>query len=174
MNTGLIGVGKMGLSHLAIARQTKGINLIAFAEKSGFLCKSIAKATGISAYSNYKKMVETENLDAVIICVPNWLHAEVAMFCVSRGINFFIEKPFTLDYETSKNIAEEAQKENLFGQVGYVNRANLLFEKARELIESKAIGEVYSYSCEMTGGVVLKECDSGWRNDYKYGGGVFV
>ena len=170
-NIGIIGVGKMGLSHLAIANQVKGIQVGAFAEKSNFLRKSLSKSTGIRGYADYREMIQKEDLKAVMICVPNWLHYETCSYCIDQELHFFVEKPFTLSHETSLELAKKAAYTNVLGQVGYVNRYNPIFLKAKDLLDQNIIGEVFYYSCEMTGSVLKKPTKSGWRNDYSMGGG---
>jgi len=170
-NIGIIGVGKMGLSHLAIANQVEGIQVVAFAEKSNFLRKALSKSTGIEGYADYREMIQKEELTAVIICVPNWLHYETCLYCIDQDLHFFVEKPFTLSHETSLEVAKKADDSNVLGQVGYVNRYNPIFLKAKDLLGQNIIGEVFYYSCEMTGSVLKKPTKSGWRNDYSMGGG---
>lgn len=168
---GVIGAGKMGLCHLAIARMTPRIEVVAFSDRSRWLTKVLSKNIGIPGYTDYRKMISKEALDGVIASVPNLLHGEVALYCLNRGLHLFIEKPLTLDPQTSKAIATIAETQELVNQVGYVNRANPVFAHARKLIRSGVIGEVQTYYSEMVGGVVLKPTTGGWRNDYSKGGG---
>jgi predicted dehydrogenase len=63
-----------------------------------------------------------------------------------------------------------AEKNNVKGQVGYVNRFNLIFKRIKYLLDQNVIGDVSNYINRMTGGVILKE-NKGWRNNYSKGGG---
>lgn len=168
---GLIGIGKMGLSHLAIARKTPGIEVVAICDVSAPLMYFLGKNTKIETFKNYKKMVSKCALDGVMICVPNSMHYEVAKHCIEEGVHVFIEKPLTLSSKDSKELCEFAFKNNIKGQVGYVNRFNPVFRRVKELIDTGVIGEVVSYLNKMTGGVILKANSKGWRNDYSKGGG---
>jgi predicted dehydrogenase len=169
-NIALIGVGKMGMSHLAIANQTPGIKVAAICDTSKPILRMIEKNTSFVAYTDYKKMIKEVPLDAIMILVPNAFHYDLAKYCIENGIHVFVEKPFTLTYKESKTLVELAEEKGIKGQVGYVNRFNPIFQKTKELLDQNVIGEVTNYINRMTGGVILKS-NKGWRNDYSKGGG---
>ncbi len=168
---GLIGIGKMGLSHLAIANQTPGIEVKAICDTSKQLMRAIEKNTSFVCYTDSKKMLEEVPLDGVLILVPNSYHFELAKLCIEKRIYVFVEKPLTLSYLESKQLSDLAKLYNVKGQVGYVNRFNPIFQRVKKLLDQNVIGEVSNYINRMTGGVILKENNKGWRNDYTKGGG---
>lgn len=170
-NIALIGVGKMGMSHLAIANQTPGLKVAAICDTSKQLLRLIEKNANFNCYTDYRKMVEEVDLDGVMVIVPNAFHFDIAKYCIEKGIHLFVEKPFTSNYNDSKNLVELAEEHHIKGQVGYVNRFNPIFQKVKYLLDQNVIGEVSNYINRMTGGVVLKETSKGWRNDYDKGGG---
>jgi len=171
MRVGVIGVGKMGISHLAIANQTNGIELVAICDSSKTLINALCKNTTFLGYTDHKKMIAKESLDAVLICVPNSYHFQMAKECLDKNIHVFIEKPLTLEYSESLELADLAEKKNLVGMVGYINRFNPIFAQLKHLLSHGVLGKVISYESKMLGGVVLEEQSKGWRNDYKKGGG---
>lgn len=171
MRLGIIGVGKMGLSHLAIANQTKGLNVVAMCDSSKILVNALSKNTKIKGYSDHKKIISSENLDAVLICVPNAFHYQIAVDCLENNLHIFIEKPLTLNHQESANLVSLADRKNLIGQVGYTNRFNPIFAHLKKLLEEDVIGDILSYESKMLGGVILKDHTKGWRNDYSKGGG---
>jgi len=168
---GLIGIGKMGLSHLAIANQTPGIEVKAICDTSKQLIRAIEKNTKFVCYTDSEKMIKEVPLDGVMILVPNAYHFDLVKYCIEKGIHVFVEKPFTLSYKDSKYLVDLAKLNNVKGQVGYVNRFNPVFQRVKKLLDHNIIGEVSNYVNRMTGGVILKESSKGWRNDYKKGGG---
>lgn len=167
----LIGVGKMGMSHLAIANMTPGIEVAAICDTSKPLLRILEKNTKFKCYSDYKKMIDEVSLDGIMINVPNAFHLDIAKYCIEKGIHIFVEKPLTLSYADSKALVELAKKRGVKGQVGYVNRFHQIFQRVKYLLEQNVIGKVTSYTGRMVGGVILKDNSSGWRNDYSKGGG---
>ena len=166
----LIGVGKMGMSHLAIANLTPGLDVVAICDTSKILLRFIDKNMKFKTYTDYKKMIDEVELDGIMILVPNAFHFDIAKYCIEKGVNLFVEKPFTLTYKDSQSLVELAEKNNIKGQVGYVNRYNPVFEKLKKLLDDNILGTISNYTNRMTGGVILKE-NKGWRNDYSKGGG---
>lgn len=116
-------------------------------------------------------MIEDIDLDGALICTPNSSHFPIAKYCIEHGLDVFIEKPLTISYKDSKMLIELASINNVKGQVGYVNRFNLIFNHLKQLLDRKVIGDIRSYNNQMVGGVILKEHTKGWRNDYSKGGG---
>jgi len=159
------------MSHLAIANQTPGIKVKAICDTSKPLLRFIEKNTNFKGYTDYKKMIDEVPLDGVMILVPNAFHFEIAKYCIEKGIHIFVEKPFTLHYDNSKTLVSLAEEYGVKGQVGYVNRFNPIFQHVKYLLNHNVIGEVSNYINRMTGGVILKESNKGWRNDYNKGGG---
>ena len=170
-NIALIGVGKMGLSHLANVNLTPGIKVQAICDTSKQLLRFLEKNTQFKAFDDYKKMIDEVQLDAVMINVPNSYHYEIAEYCIKKGLHVFVEKPLTLTYADSKELVELANSNAIKGQVGYVNRFNPIFQRVRNLLNTNVIGTVTNYTNRMVGAVILKESSSGWRNDYTKGGG---
>lgn len=166
----LIGIGKMGMSHLAIANMTSGLDIVAVCDTSKILLKFVNKNMNFKTYTDYKKMITEMDLDGIMILVPNAFHYDLAKYCIQKGIHLFIEKPFTLSYNESQELVDLAKMNNVKGQVGYVNRFNPVFEKLKKLLDSEVIGNISNYTNRMTGGVILKD-NKGWRNDYNKGGG---
>lgn len=170
-NIALIGVGKMGMSHLAIANMTPGIEVVAICDTSKPLLRVLEKNTTFKGYTDYKKMIDEVPLDGIMINVPNSFHFDIAKYCIERGIHVFVEKPLTLSYAQSEALVVLAKEKGVKGQVGYVNRFHQIFQRVKYLLEENIIGKVTSYTGRMVGGVILKENDRGWRNDYSKGGG---
>ena len=167
----MIGIGKMGISHLAIANMTPGIEVAGICDLSKPLMHFMNKNISFKTYKDYKKMLEEIQPDGVLICVPNGAHFEISKYCIEQGINVFVEKPLTLNSRDSKTLVELVEKYTVKGQVGYVNRFNPVFRRVKSLLDMNAIGEIISYNNKMIGNVMLKKNNKGWRNDYSKGGG---
>lgn len=168
---GVIGIGKMGLSHLANVNGLKLAEIIAVADTNYFVLKGLKRFSNIKVYNDYKKMMELENLDGVIICLPSHLHYQACLDCIDYNISFFIEKPFTLSPEQSQEIINKSKMKKIKGMVGYVNRYSEIFKLVKEIINNNILGEIYDYRSLMTGSVIKKESKSSWRNKISEGGG---
>ena len=75
INIGIAGLGKMGKLHFLNSLKIKGVKISAIADLSRSRRKS-AEKFGVKTYSDYKDMIDTENIDAIIISLPNFLKKE--------------------------------------------------------------------------------------------------
>ena len=122
LRIGLVGLGKMGLSHFAIVGASPKAEISAVCDSSGYLLSVLNKYTGVATYSDFSSMLAQEGLDAVIIATPSNLHADMVRMALGAGVNVFCEKPFCLDPDVSENLARLAEECGLVTQVGYHNR----------------------------------------------------
>lgn len=171
INAGVIGLGRMGVSHCAIANAHTDVQLKTICEPTSLVAVAMEKYTGLSCYKDYRKMINSVELDCVFITTPTRFHFEMVKYAIDKGLHVFVEKPLCLIPEDGKILVELAEQKQVVNQVGYHNRFVGTFREMKRLVETGAIGEVYHVLGEAYGPVVLKEKGSTWRSDSKEGGG---
>lgn len=92
LKVGVIGLGRMGKLHFMNALYMKDVKVVAAADKSKQNLKK-AKRHRVNAYLDYKKLIDSEDLDAVIISLPNFLKAESITYASERNVDIFVDKP---------------------------------------------------------------------------------
>ncbi|MEN6350322.1 MAG: Gfo/Idh/MocA family oxidoreductase [Syntrophomonas sp.] len=169
---GFIGFGRMGITHFSILNTHPSVDVVAVCDSSDIMMKILKQyCTKVRTYTDYKRMMDEEKLDCVIISTPTDSHADVINAAVQRNIHVFVEKPFTMTPEEGVSILNSIEGKRLVTQVGYVNRFNEVFMEVKELINSGVIGDIKNFSSEMYGATVLKDTTSSWRSKKKTGGG---
>jgi len=171
INSAIIGLGKMGLSHCSILGAHPDVNLIAVCDTSTFVLEAFNKYTEKKTYTDYKKMLEENEISALVIAAPTKLHYEMVHYAFERNINVFCEKPFTLRLAEAEELVKLAREKGLVNQVGYHNRFIGTFKEVKRLIEKNIVGDVYHFQGEAYGPVVTKEKGSTWRSNKNEGGG---
>ena len=173
VKVGFIGLGRMGITHLSILNSNPSVNIISACDPSKVINVFFKKYFGsIKLYDNYSELIAAEKPDAIIISTPPNLHYDVIKHALKNNIHVFAEKPFTLKYNESFELAEMAEDLGLVNQVGYVNRFNDMFLKAKELIMNEAIGNVIRFKSEMFSNTISKsDSGEGWRGSEESGGG---
>jgi len=171
LHVGLVGVGKMGLSHLSILNAHPDVEAVSICESSGYVRSVLEKYSGMTTTDSYAKLLDAPGLDAVVIATPSRLHARMVREALDRGLHVFCEKPFCLAPSVSRELAELAAQKKLVNQVGYHYRFVGTFNEARRLIEAKALGDVHHIRVEAYGPVVLRPKGATWRNRSDEGGG---
>jgi len=93
----IVGLGKMGLSHLAILRAHPQIELVAACDATAYLTDVLSKHAALKCHSDFDRLLAEEPLDAIVVATPSKLHADMVHKALERGLHVFCEKPFVLD-----------------------------------------------------------------------------
>jgi len=171
LKAGIIGLGKMGLSHAAIVAPHRDVDLVAVCDTSSLILDGIKKFTGIKVYDDYRKMIDSETLDFVIVATPTKFHFPMVKFALEKGIHTFCEKPFSLSIKEGEEMVSLAERNNLVNQVGYHNHFIGTFRELRRLIKNGILGDLVHFTGEAYGPVVTKPKGGTWRSDPGEGGG---
>lgn len=171
IKSAIIGLGKMGLSHCSILGAHPEVNLAAVCDSSSFVLEAFNKYTKKATYTDYKRMLDEDDINALFVATPTKFHYDMVNYALEKNINVFCEKPFTLKIDEAKNLVNTVKEKKLVNQVGYHNRFIGTFREVKRLIENNIIGEIYHFQGEAYGPVVTKEKGSTWRSNRKEGGG---
>jgi predicted dehydrogenase len=171
---GIIGFGRMGITHYSIINSHPRVKVTGVSDKSGLILSLLKKnIPEISIYSDYTGLLQEEKIDAVLVCTPPDLHYQIIKSCYDRGIHVFVEKPFTTKYSEAKELSELFLHKELVNQVGYVNRYNDVFKKVKHFISNGLIGDIVRFRSEMFSRTVIEpEQGTSWRSARESGGGV--
>jgi predicted dehydrogenase len=171
IRVGVVGLGKMGGSHLSIVNAHPMVKVNAVCDPTGYILDVIHKYTGLAVYSDYAEMLRSAEIDAVIIATPSRHHAGMVEAALQAGLHVFCEKPFCLKSEDSLRLSALAAERGLTNQVGYHYRFVGAFQEMKRLLDAGAIGRVTHVLAEAYGPVVLKPKGSTWRSNRAEGGG---
>lgn len=167
----VVGLGKMGLSHFAIANATSGIDVVAVSDSSKLLQEGFTRFIKKRSVGDFTELLDLPGLEAVVIATPTRLHYDMARTALERGLHVFCEKPLTLSGEQSTALTALANDRNRVAQVGYHNRFVGTFREVRRLLDAGAIGKVRHVHAEAYGPVVVKPTAATWRSRPEEGGG---
>lgn len=168
---GVIGFGRMGLTHYSILNNHPDVNFVAASDPSSFMRKNINKYLGLESFEDSDKMIGNMDLDFVIIATPTAHHFDAIKHSIENDVHMFVEKPFTLNPEQGREVIGILDDKRLVNQVGYVVRFSDVFMRIKELLKNNTIGELLSFRMEMHGPTLLKRSKSSWRTKRKQGGG---
>ena len=146
---GFIGCGKHATRDLfPLISKVSEIELIATCDLDEEKARNNANRFGSGIYyTDYNKMLNNENIDAVIIVGAPMMHYEIGMACLEKGLHIFIEKPSALTIKDSKTLAEKADLVKKVGQVGYFLRHSSAHQLAKSIIDSKDFGNPVNINC---------------------------
>lgn len=187
LKIGIVGIGYMGKNHamsftnnpLVPNAKVKNGKLVAVCdidkEKKNWVNEHLP---GVEFFSDFKIMIASKKIDAVIIATPHYLHPLMAMEAIKNKIHVLVEKPvgvFTKNIEELNKLSLE-NKDVIFGLI-FNQRTNPFYKKAKEIIEKDGIGDLKRMNWIITNWYrPQKYYDNGsWRATWAgEGGGVLI
>ena len=109
----LVGLGKMGLSHLSLVRPLPDVEVVGVCDSTGYVLDVLGKYTGLPTFTDYAEMLRSAQPDAVIVATPTHLHEPMVRAALENGIHVFCEKPLVLDPVQGEDLVRLARERNL-------------------------------------------------------------
>jgi predicted dehydrogenase len=146
VNVGLIGLGFRGYGVANEGKEVKGFRVVAACDcyrprLDGFL-KDFSPGGKLAAYEDFRRMIEKEKLDAVMVETPTHARAWIVVQALQAGMDAYIEKPMCLTIAEGRAMVQAARKYNRVTQVGTQQRSMPMNNWASDLVRNGAIGKV--------------------------------
>jgi predicted dehydrogenase len=168
---GLIGAGPNGADHARYYSRSPRSELVAIADPDQNRAKALATELGTMALADYREMLD--QVDAIVISSPNFLHREHAVECAEAGKHIYCEKPMGISLDEAHQINEAVQKAGVKSVVGFTTRFTPPFQRMEQVLKDEQLGQlisicsrrlVYSNPAHMVG----------WRHDHNLSGGLLL
>lgn len=101
-----------------------------------------AASTGAKPYTDYRRLLEDKSIDVVIIATPDHWHARMTIDAVEAGKDVYVEKPLAHTIEEGFRIIQAVRRTRRVVQVGTQRRSFDLFQEAKRIVDSGALGAV--------------------------------
>ena len=132
LKIGVFGAGHLGKIHMKLLKTSKKFKLIGFYDPDK---NSLEKLNEEESCKYFNSPIELINqVDAIDIVTPTNSHLEMAMMAIDNKKHVFIEKPICYSVGDANKIINNANKNNVLGQVGHVERFNPAFKAVEKLI----------------------------------------
>src|SRR6266850_496037 len=140
LNLGIVGVANRAAANL------KGVssqNIVALCDvDDNYLGAAAQKYSAAKTYSDFRKLLDRNDLDAVVVSTPDHIHAVATVMALSRGLHVYCEKPLTHTVSEARIVAQTARKHKRVTQMGTQIHAEKNYRRVVELVQSGAIGPV--------------------------------
>ncbi|MGB1287460.1 MAG: Gfo/Idh/MocA family protein [Aggregatilineales bacterium] len=144
LRIGAIGAGYWGPNLIRNFVEIPHSNLVAVADLSEKNRERMqSRFPTIQTFTDDYKNLFDMNLDAIIIATPPFTHHDIARDCLEHDLHVMVEKPLTLDSESSRDLINIAAERNLRLMVGHVFEYNPAVRAIRDIINSGELGEIY-------------------------------
>ena len=176
LRVGIIGCGRISVMHFDAAQKLDMAELVACADIKEDRAIKAAESYGIVAYTDYKEMIEKEKLDAVHLCLPHYLHSEVAIYAMRHGLDVITEKPMDIDVKSAEEAVAVAKETGRKFGVIFQCRYNDASQLVKQALDSGKLGKVLSARSTLTWFRPDDYYeDSDWKGTWdKEGGGVVI
>ncbi len=144
LKMGIIGAGKIAqVLHAPNIHKSKFAELIAITDvDESRLLKFKEDYPYINTYTDYKKMLAEEELDAVSVCVSNNFHAAVSIDALNSGKNVLVEKPMATSSAEASDMIKVSKDQNKVLMVDHLQRFFPHHQKAKEIVSAGILGEI--------------------------------
>ena len=143
-----------GLSTLESLKKLKDdFEVVAYAE-TGFVAQkeyndAQKKAIGDTPIKTVEEVLAMDDLDAISVEPHDTLLSKYAQMVADKGVHLHVDKPCATDYPSMKKLIETVKEKNIVFHTGYMYRFNPAVQRAREMMESGLVGEVFSVEAHM-------------------------
>ena len=124
--------------------------------------------------TDYKVALADPEVDAVFVLTPNYAHYTVAMDALRAGKHVFCEKPITINYALSCEMAEEAEKQGKMLNIGVCNRYHKSVEMLEQLNREGKFGNIYHVCCSFRSFRSIPGLGGAFTTKEQSGGGVLI
>src|SRR5437879_5714625 len=109
VRVGLVGSGRIGRVHAEAYRRVVGGSLVACLDSVPAVANALAGDFGFEVIASYPEMLARDDIEAVLIATPNWLHAEMTCEGLAVGKHVFCQKPMALTIEEADRVLAAAK-----------------------------------------------------------------
>jgi len=153
LNVGIIGYGFMGRTHSNAYSKVSHFFDLPYKPKLRVICglveeeaKAFAEQWGFQSHTtDWKKVIEDENVDVVDICVPNNMHAEIAIAAAKAGKAIVCEKPLAMSAEQGREMVDAVEAAGVANLVSFNYRRVPAVTLAKQLIDEGRLGKIFHY-----------------------------
>ncbi|WP_252315574.1 Gfo/Idh/MocA family protein [Sinobaca sp. H24] len=146
IKVGIIGCGSVAKKrHLPEYKDNNNASLVALCDLNKQRVDAASKEYGTRAYTDYKQMIQQEQLDAVSVCLPNYLHAEVTIYALENNLHVLCEKPMATSIEEAQEMIAVSEEYNKKLMIAHNQRFVDSHIRARAIVENQELGRVLSF-----------------------------
>lgn len=124
--------------------------------------------------TDYKVALLDKEVDAVFVLTPNYAHYTITMDALRAGKHVLCEKPITVNYELSLEMAKEAEKQGKILDIGVCNRFHKSVETLREWADAGKFGKIYHVYCSFRACRCIPGLGGAFTTKSQSGGGVLI
>lgn len=166
----LVGIGSMGGVHFNSYKNIENAQIIAVADVRTEMAAEKVNDKNIRIYDSMDSLLENESPDIVDICTPSYLHAELSIKALERGINVLCEKPMALSGTETNKILDAIKKSGKSFMTAHVLRFMSDYKYLKGVVDSGELGKPIHVDMKRISRIPMWSHND-WMRDIKKSGG---
>jgi predicted dehydrogenase len=144
LRVGVVGVGWAGHQHVAAYDALPGVEVAAIAGLEDPVRAELAGRYGVDRHvPRWEELLEYEDLDAVSVAVPTFLHARITIAALERGLHVLCEKPMARSVDEATAMVEAARAAGRVLEIAFNHRQRGDIQKLKSVIDAGRLGRPY-------------------------------
>lgn len=168
LKTAIVGFGGMGHYHAERISKKDNYEFCGIYDTDPDVCLE-ASGSGIKVFANPEEIV-SGGVEAVILAVPNDVHAEYSVYFATRGVAVLCEKPVMMSSKELERVAGKVSGGAVF-TIHQNRRTDPDYLTVKKIISDGTLGGVYRLESHVVGGNGIP---GGWRKEKAHGGGMML
>lgn len=174
----IIGLQGYGSSYFSTLAKLPYVTVRAVCDTKEDVLNSTADRYGIEfRFTDYRKMLEDKEIDAVFIATPHFLHYRMTLDALQAGKHVFCEKPLAMNGNEAREMAETAARKGLILSCHYNRRQSPAVKLLKDAADKDILGEIYAVNVKWMARYTpfMFSPDSAWRTvKSRAGGGILI
>lgn len=150
LNIGVIGTGDRGSGLIPFINQIENLQVVACCDSLPFRLDNGLKKTDTKAvgYRDYRKLLENQDIDAVLIATPFNTHSKIAMDALDAGKHVYCEKTMAKGFFGIQNLLDKAKNSQRTFQTGHQYHSSRLYTHVVDQINNGKVGKITAIECQ--------------------------
>ena len=165
VHAGIAGIGRWGQVLINSVSHSKAIKFTSACTRRKELVRDYCLDKNIELRDSLEDLLTDKQIDAIILATPHRKHAEQMLLCAKSNKHVFVEKPFTMSFESARLTASKLTKAGLVCALGHNRRFLPAMARLREIVSGGEIGQPLHVEANISAPSGGRHPDGHWRND---------
>jgi len=141
----VVGVGATAqVNHIPALKKSEGADLVALCDRDEEKAARVAQRYGVPhSVETLDELLRDDELDAIVVCTPNYLHAPMAIAALQAGKHVLVERPMARNAAEAEKMAQAAKKSDLVLMCSLAHRYRADAQILKKFVDGKELGRVF-------------------------------
>ncbi len=172
----IVGCGRISKNHLnAIEKHANDMELVALCDTDSEILEHHVVKYKVNGYARVTELLESEEVDIVVLCTPSGVHADQARLVAKYGVNVMTEKPMATRWQDGVNMVKACDQAGVYLFVVKQNRQNATLQLLKRAVDEKRFGKIHMVHINVFWTRPQSYYDQAkWRGTWEFDGGAFM